>query len=111
MLIKLSIITSNILNQEISQSYNVMWKSGHSVQWNSETPDDVPLGPKHVVKGRCDRNSCIVDGIILCIIYINETGYLNTILYLIILSWDITASNFLQYFIQYSSLKVKTIFR
>jgi hypothetical protein len=44
--------------------------SGHSIQWNScgiaETPDDVRLLPKHVVKGRSDRNRCIVDGIILC---------------------------------------------
>jgi hypothetical protein len=39
--------------------------------WNSfsiaETPNDGRLGPKHVVKGRSDRNSCIFDGIVLCI--------------------------------------------
>jgi hypothetical protein len=33
----------------------------------AETPDDGRLEPKHVVKGRNDRNSCIIDGIILCI--------------------------------------------
>jgi hypothetical protein len=92
MLTKLSIITSKILNHEISQLY-VMWKSGHFVVWNSfgiaETPDEgctELLGlfwtivrilsnlsddgcsrPKHVVKGRSDSNSCIVNGIILCI--------------------------------------------
>jgi hypothetical protein len=41
------------------------------MRWNSfgiaATPDDGRLRPKHVVK-RSDRNSCIVDGIILCII-------------------------------------------
>jgi hypothetical protein len=64
MLTNLLIITSNILNPEILQLY-VMWKSGHSVQWNSfgiaETPDDGRLGPKHIVKRRSDRNSCIID--------------------------------------------------
>jgi hypothetical protein len=39
-------------------------------QWNSfsiaETPDDGRLGPKHVAKGRGERNSCVIDGIILC---------------------------------------------
>jgi hypothetical protein len=68
MLNKLLIISSNILNHH---SYYVMWKSGHSIQWNSfgiaETPDDGRLRPKHVVKGRSDRKSCIIDGIILCI--------------------------------------------
>jgi hypothetical protein len=69
MLNKLSIITFNILNHEISQLH-VMRKSGHSVQWNSfgiaETTDDGCLGPKHVVKERSDRNICIIDGITLC---------------------------------------------
>jgi hypothetical protein len=32
----------------------------------AEMPDDGRLGPKHVVKGRSDRNSCIIDGITLC---------------------------------------------
>jgi hypothetical protein len=48
-----------------------MRKSGHSLQWNSsgiaDTPDDGGLGPKHVVKGRTDRNTYIIDGITLCI--------------------------------------------
>jgi hypothetical protein len=47
-------------------------KSGHFIQWNSfgiaETPEDGRLRPKHVVKRRGDRNSRVVDGIILCII-------------------------------------------
>jgi hypothetical protein len=38
--------------------------------WNSsgiaETLDDGRLGPKLVVKGRSDGNSCIIHGIILC---------------------------------------------
>jgi hypothetical protein len=59
------------MNQEISHLY-VMWKSGHFIQWNSfgraETADDGRLRPIHVVKGRSDINSCIVDGITLCII-------------------------------------------
>jgi hypothetical protein len=46
-------------------------QSGHSIQWNSfgiaETPDDGCLRPKHVVKRKSDRNSCIIEGIILCI--------------------------------------------
>jgi hypothetical protein len=71
MLTKLPIMTDKILNHEISQLY-VMWKGGHSVQWNSfgiaDTPDDGHLGPKPVVKGRSDGNICTVDGIILCII-------------------------------------------
>jgi hypothetical protein len=66
MLTKLWIITSNILNHEISQLY-VMRKSGHSIQWNSfgiaETPDDDRLGPNLVMKGRSDRNSRIIGGI------------------------------------------------
>jgi hypothetical protein len=33
----------------------------------AETPDDGRLRPKLVVKGRSDRNNCIIDGIILCI--------------------------------------------
>lgn len=48
-----------------------MWKIVHSIRWNSlgiaETPDDERLGPKHVVKGRRYRNSCIIHGIIFCI--------------------------------------------
>jgi hypothetical protein len=40
------------------------------VQWNSfgiaDTPDEGRLRPKHVVKRRSDRNSCTVDGNILC---------------------------------------------
>jgi hypothetical protein len=32
----------------------------------AETPEDGRLQPKHVVKGKSDSNSCIVDGIILC---------------------------------------------
>jgi hypothetical protein len=70
MLNKLRIITSNILNHEISQLY-VTCKGGHFIQWNSsdiaETPVDGCVGPKHIVRGRSDRNSCIIDGIILCI--------------------------------------------
>jgi hypothetical protein len=34
----------------------------------AEAYDDGLLWPKLVVKRRSDRNSCIVDGIILCII-------------------------------------------
>jgi hypothetical protein len=41
------------------------------MRWNSfgiaETPDDSHLRPKHVVKGRSDINSYIIEGIILCI--------------------------------------------
>jgi hypothetical protein len=70
MLTGLLIITSGILNHEISHLH-VMWISGHSIQWNSfgltETPDDDHLRPKHVVHGRSDVNSCIVDRIILCV--------------------------------------------
>jgi hypothetical protein len=48
----------------------VIYKSEHSLQWNSfgiaETPDDGLLRPKHVVKGRSDRNRRIIDGTILC---------------------------------------------
>jgi hypothetical protein len=44
------------------------------MKWNNfgitEPPDDDPLRPKHVVKGRSDGNNCIVDGIILCVIAI-----------------------------------------
>jgi hypothetical protein len=68
-------------------------KSGHFLQWNifgiAETPGNGRFGPKHVVKGRSVKNSCVVDGIILCIInYIrvmNATRCLNTILY----SWTV----------------------
>jgi hypothetical protein len=42
----------------------------------TETPDDGHLWPKHVVKGRSDGNSCIVDAIILCKRYIGATGCL-----------------------------------
>jgi hypothetical protein len=45
-----------------------MWVNG---QWNSfgntETPKGGRLQPKHVVRGRSDRSSCILDGIMLCI--------------------------------------------
>jgi hypothetical protein len=48
-----------------------MWKSEHSIQWNSfsiaETPEDDRLEPKHVVNGGSDRTSCIIDGMMLCI--------------------------------------------
>jgi hypothetical protein len=68
MLNRLLIVTSSILNREISQLH-VMWVSGHFIQWNSfgiaETPEDGHLRPKHVMKGRSDSNNCIVDGIIL----------------------------------------------
>jgi hypothetical protein len=41
------------------------------MQWNSfgidETPDDGRLRPKRVAKRRSDRNSYIVDRIVLCI--------------------------------------------
>jgi hypothetical protein len=44
---------------------------GYSIQWNNfaitETLDDGCLRPKHVVKGRSDGKSCIVDGIVLCV--------------------------------------------
>jgi hypothetical protein len=45
----------------------------------AETPEDGRLRPKHVVRGRGDMNSCIVNGIILCIKNTNVTGCLNTI--------------------------------
>jgi hypothetical protein len=35
--------------------------------WHDETPDDGRLRSKHVVKRRNDRDSCISDGITLCI--------------------------------------------
>jgi hypothetical protein len=50
-----------------------MWISG---QWNNfgitETPEDGRLRPKHVVRGKCDKGSCILDGIILCIKIIQQ---------------------------------------
>jgi hypothetical protein len=71
MLTRLSSITSTILNHEISHLH-VMWINGHSIQWNifgiTETPGGGRLRPKHVVKGRSDGSSCIVDGMISCII-------------------------------------------
>jgi uncharacterized membrane protein YobD (UPF0266 family) len=50
-------------------------KSGHSIEWNNfgiaETADVGRSWPKLIIKRRGDRNSCIVAGIILCII--NDT--------------------------------------
>jgi hypothetical protein len=59
----LSILTS-ILFKSGNIAFICAVRKGTLVQWNSfgiaETPDDGRLGPKHVVRRRSDRNSCIV---------------------------------------------------